>query len=122
MSPDTISYTQRRVRKVGNREWELWLAPDPASMAFKMRSRDQDGDWREALVGVAHLVADEDLFVKEDDSGTAYFADRYHFEAEAGKLDIFVEVETEELVWVFAQGEYADSLGLDVPLMPAVAG
>lgn len=122
MSPETINYTQKRVRKVGAREWELAYAPTEAGVAFKMRAKDQEVDWREALVGEAEIILDEDLFVKEDESGGAYFADRYHFEAEAGKLDIFIEAETEELVWVFAQGEYADWLGLDVPLMPVVAG
>jgi hypothetical protein len=125
MSFESIDYAQKRVRLSGSKEWKLWYTEEAAGLQFRMLIKDSDGDCYETIKGFADRMMDEDLAVQEDDNQDGYFSERYRFEEETGSLEIFLEVKTEELVWVSADGDLAKAdctLQPNGPLMPEIAG
>jgi hypothetical protein len=125
MSFEAINYAHKRVRQQGSQEWKLWFTVVDNGLLFRMLTKNADGSCYETLTGEAHAIPEDDLHVWEDDNDDAYFTERYTYRSTEGTLDIYLEAENQELVWVRASGAYAAdkcSLGLAVPLMPEVAG
>jgi hypothetical protein len=116
MSFESINYAQKRVRQIGTRAWKLWFTESADGLAFRMLTKDSTIDCYETLAGIALAIPEDDLHTWEDDNEDAHFTELFRFQSDEG---------SRELAWVFATGEFdnrACSLGLDVPLMPELAG
>ncbi len=124
MSFETVNYAQKRVRQLDTREWKLWYTESEDGLQFRMLTKDS-GDCYENVAGIANAIAGEDSYIKDDDNDDAYFTDHFRYATDTGVLDIYLEIKTRELAWVEAAGDFAGdacSLGLNVPLMPEIAG
>lgn len=125
MAFETINYAEKRLRQLGSKEWKLWFTEAEGGLEFRMLTKDSAGDCYETVTGLATEVERADLKIMEDENDDAYFTDHFRYGEGSDQIDIYLEIKNRELAWVHASGAYAlegCALGVNVPLMPEVAG
>jgi hypothetical protein len=125
MSFQAVEYKTKRVRANGTREWKLWFTYHDDQVDFRLLTKDTANDCYESVIGHAYLVDSDDVYPQDDDNGNGYFTEQFRYEDAVGHINIFLDLDGFELVWVTTDGEYdveGCSFEPNGPLMPEVAG